>query len=269
MLLNLLKPLFILSESGDSWFHKYRECIVKKLKLLSTVGDMSFYYKHEDKSRQRTMVVYVDDTVPCVNKKVQEHTDAIPQRFMSKRWRKSNHFSSLEFIFTRNNMDSSLNTAYAEAINELPNKASCNDFRTNRHKPACLLHKRPEILAGVNILFEVIWYNYKVEYDIIIKLIKHIRKHHKDGLTFQKLYFYIMRILVYSDGSFSTSNDGPSHVCYQIIVEDSNNDANIIYFASAKSRRVVRYALGAEMFRLSYACETSINMKLDLRHTLR
>lgn len=94
-----------------------------------------------------------------------------------------------------------------------------DDFRETMHKLSWISHKRPEILAGVNILFEVELENYKPdEIKIINKLMEHVRANPCDGLTFLKLEIETIKIMVYSDKSFNSNNDVTSQVGYQICI---------------------------------------------------
>lgn len=148
--------------------------------------------------------------------------------------------------------------------------ATFDDVRTTMHKMAWLSDTRPEILACVNILSQVVLENYKPD-DIktINKLIQHVKTNPGDGLTFRKLDIKTSKIVVYSDGSFSSNNDGSSQVEYQIFISDKSNNANLIDFASVNPRRVVRSALGADKFGLADACDASILIRQDLRLILK
>lgn len=124
---------------------------------------------------QVTTDVYVDDTLSCGNKQFQKLTNLIPETFESK----PREFPP--FLFAGVNIPKIIQcfleqAAYAKAINEISLKATFHDFRTTRHKLACLLHTRPEILAGVNILSQVVNENYEPE-DIKLtnKLIQYVR----------------------------------------------------------------------------------------------
>lgn len=54
-----------------------------------------------------------------------------------------------------------------------------------------------------------------------------------------------MKRVEYSDGSLQTNQDGLSQVGYIIFISDKDNNANLIDYASNKSRRELRSVLGA------------------------
>lgn len=93
------------------------------------------------------------------------------------------------------------------------------------------------------------------------------------GLTFRKLDVETMKVVVHSDGSFSSKNGGSSQVRGQIFIVNKSNNANLVDFASVKSIIVVRSSLGAETFGISDACDAAIlihhYLKLILKLTLK
>lgn len=64
MYLKLLKTLYGLSKSGDSWFHKWKDTLKKERDLSTMDGDLSFHSKDNEitKNLHGTIPVYVDDT---------------------------------------------------------------------------------------------------------------------------------------------------------------------------------------------------------------
>lgn len=57
-----------------------------------------------------------------------------------------------------------------------------------------------------------------------------------------------MKLVVCSDGSLATKNDGSSQIWYLIFIANKNIKASINDYESNKSRRVGRSVIGAEMF---------------------
>lgn len=116
-------------------------------------------------------------------------------------------------------------------------KATFEDFQTKRHITTLLSHTKPEMIAGVNTLIHGVLENYKpAGIKIIYKLIGHVIASPDDELPFWKVHIENIKIVVYSDGSFSNVNDGSSHLSYQIFITDKSNSANSIDFASVKSK---------------------------------
>lgn len=45
-ILKLIKTLYSLPDSGDRWHHALKDSMVKKMKMLPTIGDLGLYFKH-------------------------------------------------------------------------------------------------------------------------------------------------------------------------------------------------------------------------------
>lgn len=65
-LLKFVRPLYGLSDSGDRWFHVYREHHLQDLGMVNTIGDISFYWKKVDGKLCGLSGAYVDDTLQSV-----------------------------------------------------------------------------------------------------------------------------------------------------------------------------------------------------------
>lgn len=78
------------------------------------------------------------------------------------------------------------------------------------------------------------------------------------GLKYVDLDKDFLRIVVYSDRSFATNKYGTSEVGYLIFMADKENNANLIDYASNKSRTDVRSVLRAETFAIADACDSAI-----------
>lgn len=94
---------------------------------------------------------------------------------------------------------------------------------------AWLSQKGPEILAKVKILSQIVLENFKPdEVNIKTKLIQQVRANPEDDLKFRELDIGTIKIVVYSDESFSSKNDGSSQVGYQIFIADKSHNANLL-----------------------------------------
>lgn len=113
----------------------------------------------------------------------------------------------------------------------------------------------PEIFSGVNILSQSRDETFKEEnIKILNNVIKNMNGSQKKRLRFRLLDFESLKTIVYSDDSL----DRYSQAWYHIFLADKNNNANLIEYASIKSRRADISVLGAETFGLSDACDAEI-----------
>lgn len=269
IVLKLLKPLYGLTESGDSWFDKFTSFLKGKLGLQSTATDLSFFYHTPEDSLQGLMGVYVDDSLSAGTDEFLTLTDKIAEEFESKP-RESPPFQFAGVQIDNDPQGYVLEQhKYTEQIDKLKLDCSFEEFRTTRHRLACITQTRPEILAEVNILSQVTAETFeKKDVKAVNKLIKHVREH-KQALKYVELDKETMRIVVYSDGSFATNKDGSSQVGYVIFMADKDNKANLVDYASNKSRRVVRSVIGAETFGLVDACDSAIVIQHELKQMLK
>lgn len=79
----LLKPLYGLSESEDSCFHKHTYFLKKEIDLSTIEGDLSLHFKHEAKAKdlQGSMAVYIYDTLQSGNVEFEELMHKMPKTF--------------------------------------------------------------------------------------------------------------------------------------------------------------------------------------------
>lgn len=59
-----------------------------------------------------------------------------------------------------------------------------------------------------------------------------------------------LRLKVYADASFASSDDGSSQLGYLILLCDDHEACHVLAFSSKKSRRVVRPILAGEVYAL-------------------
>lgn len=155
MILQLLQPLYGLSESCGSCFQQYRTFLLTKLGLSSTDRDMSFKYEHYKDELQGKMAIYADDTLACGKKHFQKLMDLIPETFESKQRELTPFLFAGVKVHKRNEQYILELQFYANAITELSMDVTLDNLPNIRHKLAWLPHKSPEVLLAVNILSQV------------------------------------------------------------------------------------------------------------------
>lgn len=147
---------------------------------------------------------------------------------------------------------------------------SCDDFRTETHKPQWVVNTRQKIIAGVNILSQIKEHNYKeASIKTIYNIINHITSAPGKGLKYKQLGPESLLITVLSEGSFRGNDVRSSQVGYIIFLTDKYKNANVIVYRRIKSRHVLTSVLGAETFALVDALDVAILVQHDLRSILK
>lgn len=149
----------------------------------------------------------------------------------------------------------------------LPLSKDCTfkEFRSRRMELAWLHHTRPDISAAINLLAQITESMFVREY--IRKLntvLKRAQEVPKRGIRQQRLNHSELNLMVFSDSSFANNPDLASLFGYIILLADGSGRANILHFASYKSKLIVRSALGGE----TYAFADGFDYGYLLRHDL-
>lgn len=82
--LKVLETLYGLSESVDSWSHKYKDVLKNQLKIQTADSDFSFHCKKDNDGHLKwTIAVYVDDTLAAGDPNFKHNTETISKTFES------------------------------------------------------------------------------------------------------------------------------------------------------------------------------------------
>ena len=88
--------------------------------------------------------------------------------------------------------------------------------------------------------------------------------HSTRGLKFVKLDKDSLRLVAFTDGSFANLKDYSSQIGYVIALADKDNNANVLHWSSTKCKRVTRSVLASEL----YAMTSGFDMASCLKATL-
>lgn len=83
-LLQLLKPLYGLSENGDYWGRTFRGLLGTDLGTNSCISDAALFYKRLGKTLEGFCATYVDDALHAGSKDYQTSAKNTEQKFMCK-----------------------------------------------------------------------------------------------------------------------------------------------------------------------------------------
>ncbi len=112
-ILQLMKTLYGLADSGDRWYFTLKEHHLKDIKMLPSDGDLILYSSHTGDRLIGLSGVYVDDTLQAGDRDFQEWTrrtsekfDATPRqswkgKFAGMDFGQSNYLSRVRFSMQR------------------------------------------------------------------------------------------------------------------------------------------------------------------------
>lgn len=250
-LLKLLKPLYGLSDSGDSWYSTFTSHLkddLYDLCMSSCITDPALFFKTIDGQLRGVVGCYVDDTISTGDSDFQKESLLTGEKFESKpREEKNFKFAGMEIETISDSRFKIHQQSFAEQLTNLPNTATFSDFRSKRHQLAWLGHTRPDLACAVNLAAQVTENTYSSQ-DILAlnKIISAATRHSSRGIIQQKLDTNSLRLVVYTDAAFATNKDYSSQLGYLILLADKQNRCNILHYCSYKSRRVARSVLGSE-----------------------
>lgn len=154
-LLELLKPLYGLFDSGDYWNRTMTAHLMNDLGMESNDGDLSLFTKHVDFKLLGLIGTYMDDALICGNAEFLNLTEKTLEKFESRaRELDDANFAGVRVKATEFGFKFSQEN-YARGLRILPTDKNFGDFKSLRHKLAWLTHTRPEICCAVNTAAQV------------------------------------------------------------------------------------------------------------------
>jgi hypothetical protein len=268
--LELLKPLYGLSDSGDYWNETMTRHLKEDIKMSTISGDMSLFYKHANHKLQGLIGTYVDDSLLAGTDYFQNLTLKSMTKFESSE-RELDHtkFAGVSITTVPDGIEAH-QTDYVQNLCILPTDASFSDFRSKRAQLAWITHTRPEICCAVNMAAQVTETKLCEKHiRDLNKVVIHVKKDPSNALKYRKLDLESLKIKVYADSSFANNEDLTSQLGYIIMLTDKTGKCNILHYSSHKSRRVTRSVLGGEVYAFADAFDQAFILRHDLQSIIK
>lgn len=270
-LLEILRPLYGLSDSGDYWHATFLKHLKNDLEMYSTACDLSLFFKHVQGSLQGLLATHVDDTLSAGNKAFEESTQVTSQRFDAK----PREYENLTFagVTIKTNPDGSRmmhQAQYAKKIETVEKKCTFERFRSRRHELAWITHTRPDIAAEAAMLAQVTRVSFSPNHVTQLnRAIRRVKAEPELGLTVHKLKPESLQILVHADASFANLPDLKTQLGFVVLLTDETNRVNWLHFRSYKCKRVVRSVLAGETHAFADAFDAAYAIRHDLVQIIR
>lgn len=134
---------------------------------------------------------------------------------------------------------------------------------------AWLANSRPDCLFSISQLAQVTDEMFQQNLPLHIRYLNTAFKFAIDNpvsLAILRLDLESLRVLGFSDSSFANNHDLSTQLGHIIFLADGNGTAVAIHFKSYKARRVVRSALGGEIFAFSDMFDIAATLVKELQY---
>lgn len=220
VLVNLLRPLYGLSDAGDYWHDTFAKHMTKDLGMARCFAELALFYKHVTGELMGIDGTDMNDTLLTGNVEFKEIKHKTGERFSSRSADKSRiSFSGIE-------LSSSLSTVLlqqpkqAERMRFIPPSATDSEFRSALDKMAWLCHTRPDVTCAVAEIAQTSDHTFHADHvSLLNAATRVIRKDPARGMRHRKLNVISIWLVAYADGLFANKKDGSSQLGYLIVME--------------------------------------------------
>jgi hypothetical protein len=268
--LQLLRPLYGLTDAGDYWNTTMVDHTLNDLGLDRTDSDLSLFYNRLNNHLNGISGTCVDDSLHAGSANYLELTEKSQKRFLSHERKFDNFTFNGADIQSNDDCTFSLcQTLYFETLSPLAPTASFTDFHSHRAKVSWICHSRPEVCYFANTSAQVTARTFSpVKVKSFNAVLESLRKTADRKLLFQNLNTNTLRIVAYSDASFANNADLSSQLGFVIFLSDASRKCNVINYRSYKSRRVTRSVLVGEILAFADAFDCAYTLRKDIEQML-
>jgi hypothetical protein len=265
-LLQVIKPLYGLSDSGDYWSETLVKHHLRALHMSQATADFSLFFRTLAGDLTGLSGTHVDDLLQAGTPKF--------RRDVLKETRRSFDVKDPEeppLIFTGIEISRSgdgiiaKQGGYISTISKLVLKTAWECFRSERQKLAWICQTRPDIACAVSFLQQVVQEKYSTEsLKAFNRVVLHLQRTPKVVLKFPPLDRESLRLVVYADASFHNCSDNASQLGYIIVLADASDTCAVLHFSSHKSKRVTRSTMAAETLAFVDAFDNAFILRHEL-----
>lgn len=270
-LLEILRPLYGLADSGDCWHETFLRHLKKGLGMNSTACDLSLFFKHIKGALHGIVATHVDDTLSSGDKIFEKESQVTGQRADSKpRQYDTLNLSGVSIETLRHGSRLMHQSQYAAKIELLHKNCGYEKFRSRPHELAWITHTRPDVLVEAVILAQVTAESFSpCHIAQLNKVIKRVKKEPEFGLIVNQLYNESLHIIVHVDSLFTNLPDLKSQLGFVILLSDKNGRVNWLHFKSYKCKRVARSVLSGETHAFVDSFDAAYAIRYDLEKMIK
>lgn len=228
--LQLIQPIYCLSESGDYYHETLRAHQENDLSITSSTGDHSLFFKLISNRLVGLSASYVDDILRAGTHEFNSFSlSSTCGRFSTKESEKT----PFEFTYLlesgERNLRLTSHEQYIERLESLTSSVTYEDMRSTRAKLSWVFNTRPDICAAVSHLSQIAEKSFDENiYMLANKVINRLKNTLSLRLCFPKLDLKSVYLLVYSDASANDTSDQRCQIGFIILPMDKFNQCSIL-----------------------------------------
>ena len=266
-LLQVVKPLYGLTESGDFWCETTHIFHVDKLRMKQSTRDFVLFFRRAMNKLISISGSYVDDLLQTGT---QEEKKRIQEEFRKVFDVKISDAKT--FMYTglvcnnRDKTERKLSQQHCiSRLHFLKKDSSFLEFSSLRAQLAWVVHTRPDIGCAVSFAAQVTEKMHNTACNQALNsILRHEQATADRELKYPKLDMDSLRILVYVDASHNNRENNRSQLGFLIPLADKTDRCSFLHYTSYKSRRVTRSSMDGE----TLAFVDGFDCALILRHDL-
>ena len=268
--LQLMKPLYGLCDSGDRWAHTLRHHHTSDLGMLSLASEPALFYHAIGDRLNGLSGCYVDDMLRAGTPEFFDDAAITSKTFdTTPPCREKFSFMGTDIKQSGTEISADM-TRYVKDL-KLPD-GTWSKFASARAKLAWVVYTRPDICASVAKLAQVTPAIFEKEPEkytkTVVSLIRYVQSNELK-MSYPKLDLDSLKIRAYSDASHASNLDGSSQLGYIIILVDKYSRFSILKFKSAKCHRVTKSAMASEVCAFVEAFDTAWTLKYEMEILLK
>ena len=203
-LLQVIKPLYGLTDSGDYWCETFARFHVRDLRMKQSTGDFALFFKRFSESLVALSATYVDDVLQASSPKFKKNIlDIIKSNF------DITCDDVAKFVYTGIMCDSSnpknrtlSQSHYIGKLHYLKTDSRFDEYRSLRAKLMWATHTRPDIACAVSMASQTTRETFNQQ-DVtsLNKIISYLRRSREVTLQYPKLDLNSLCMVVYTYSS--------------------------------------------------------------------
>jgi len=214
-LLQIVRPLYGLPDSGEYWCETLSHHYRKHLRFYQATSDFALFFRHAADKLVSICGTYVDDNI-CAG------TTAEKKRIIETMEKQFDivvddtdlqQYVGCKIDMRNKNCITISQPNHVKRIEILELNATYSKYRSMRARMAWLTQTRPDIVCAISFAATVTEKNFgKDSIKDMNKITKYVKGTPNVGLKFPRLEENSLRLVVYVDGSFNNRDDSKSQI---------------------------------------------------------